>query len=285
MIERISQTELIRRTRALGKRTRCEINEAGLQPDDFKRIAHKYGITLCWNQLPDNNPGCYIKEERKIVLNPSVELSERLNFTFDHELMHDRIEHDDDLLSLLADAYVQSIEITMERLCDAGAAELLMPSDDVQEMVQEHGFSTGTIHALCHRYNASSIAVAIHMAATASHHCYLVIAAPSYVKRDDDLPMLMEVQTPKAQWRLVMLYTAASPSAKYSIKRGQMVPADHLMYAAWQGSGEVVSGLAKIPFASGRGWDVDFDALYFRSKVFAFFNISHPVSPNQMRLF
>jgi hypothetical protein len=42
---------------------------------------------------------------------------------------------------------------------------------------------------------------------------------------------------------------------------------------------------AKIPFASSKGWNVDFYALYFRSKVFTFFNISHPISIDQMELF
>jgi len=82
-----------------------------------------------------------------------------------------------------------------------------------------------------------------------------------------------------------MIYTAASPAAKYSIRRGQIMSVDHPVYAAWDQEGEVVSCQAQIPFASGKGWDVDFDALYFRSKLFAFFNVSHPVSNDQMQLF
>ena len=135
LIERVTAHELIRRARELAKRTRCEISDAGLQQDDFEGIAQKFGLTLCWELLPANNPGCYLKEEKKIVLNTRVRLLERLNFTFDHELMHDRIEYDDDLLSLLADAYVQSEETVIERLCNAGAAELLMPSDEDRKSV------------------------------------------------------------------------------------------------------------------------------------------------------
>jgi hypothetical protein len=199
--------------------------------------------------------------------------------------MHDRIEYDDDLLSLLADAYIRSDEITMEYLCDAGAAELLMPSEDVQAIVRDNGFSSRIIPLLCQRYNASSIAVAIQMVSTASHHCYLVIAAPHNVRQDDGLPMLVDVKLAGAQWRLVMVYTAASPNAKYWIKRGQLVLHDHPMYAAWQRDTEVIKCRAKIPFASGREWEVDFEALYLKSKVFAFFNVSQPVSVNQMELF
>jgi Zn-dependent peptidase ImmA (M78 family) len=285
VIERVTERELIRRARALAKRTRREIDEAGLQPDDFHRIASKYNLTLCWQAMPDSNPGCYSKEEKKIVLNPRIQTPERLNFTFGHELMHDRIENDDDLLSLLADAYTRSSELTMEHLCDAGAAELLMPSEDVQAMVRDHGFSSEIIPLLCQRYNASSIAVAIQMVSTASHHCYLVIAAPHYGRQDHGLPMLVDVKKAGAQGRLVMLYTAASPSAKYWIKRGQMVLRDHPLYAAWQRDGEVIRCRAKLPFASGRSWEVDFEALHCKRKVFAFFYVSQPVSVNQMEFF
>jgi Zn-dependent peptidase ImmA (M78 family) len=283
-IERVGEGELLRRARALAKGTRREIGEAGLRPDDFGRIARRYGLTLCWDRLTDDNPGCYHKDAKTIVLDPRVVLSERLHFTFHHELMHDRIEQDEDLLSLLADAYIRSDHTTMERLCDAGAAELLMPSDDLQDMVRAHGFSTESIPVLCHHYHASSIAVAIHMASTASHQCYLVIAAPQYVRQEHTSPMLIDVTVAKAQPRLVMLYTVASPSAKYAIKRGQQVPADHLMSVAWQKDGETVSDRAPIPFASGTRWVVPCDASSFRGKVFAFFHASDPVSSDQMRL-
>jgi hypothetical protein len=285
VIERVGERALIRRVRALAGRTRREIGEAGLRPDDFQGIAGQYGITVRWGRLTDDHPGCYLKDARTIVLDPRVTWPERLQFLFGHELMHDRIEQDDDLLSLLADAYVGSDYAMMERLCNAGAAEWLMPSEDVQDMVRAHGFSTDIIPGLCQRYHASSLAVAIHMAATASHQCYLVIAAPRDVPQEETLPVLVDVRATRARPRLVMLYTVASPSAPYAIRRGRPVPTDHLMHAAWQRGGEAVSGWANIPFASGTRWVVPCDALSFRGHVFAFFHASDPVSPGQMRLF
>jgi IrrE N-terminal-like domain len=284
-IERVGERALIRQVRVLARRTRHEIVGAGLQPDDCKGIADQYGIILHRGRLPGNRPGCYLQDRKTIVLDPHVQSPERLQFTFGHELMHDRIEQDDDLLSLLADAYIRPDHATMERLCNVGAAELLMPSEDVQEMVRAWGFSTATIPALCRRYHASSLAVAIQMASIAAHQCYLVIAAPRYVRQDNSLPMLVNVQATRARPRLVMLYTVASPSAPYAIRRGQLVPADHLMCAAWRRHDEPIRGRAHIPFASGRCWMVPCDASYFRGYVFAFFHVSDPVSPHQMRLF
>jgi len=284
-IERVGERALIRQVRVLARRTRHEIGEAGLRLDDFQGIADQYGITLHRGRLAGNQSGCYDKDTRTIVLDPRVTSPERLHFSFCHELMHDRIEQDDDLLSRLADAYIRSDDDTMERLCNEGAAELLMPSEDVQEMVLVYGFSTATIPALCQRYHASSLAVAIQMAATASHQCYLVIAAPRYVRQEDSPPMLVDVKATQAQPRLVMLYTVASPSAKYAIKRGRLVPTDHLMYEAWQRGDETINGRANIPFASGKPWAVPCDAMYFRGYVFAFFHASDPASLDQMRLF
>jgi hypothetical protein len=116
-------------------------------------------------------------------------------------------------------------------------------------------------------------------------HCYLVIAAPDYIAPENDLPLLVDNPPAEAQLRLVMLYTAASPAAKYSIKRGQIVPVDNPISAAWHQEGEVVNCQVKIPFASGKGWEVDFDALSFRGKIFAFFHASPPASKDQLQLF
>lgn len=286
MIQRLTERDLIRKARELARRTRCEIDDAGLALDDFDGVSRAYGIDLVWDEMLEINPGCYIKEQKKIILDPSVQSPERLNFTFFHELMHDRIEHDDNLLTLIADAHIGSDEAMIERLCNVGAAELLIPVSDLQQVVHGCGFSTSLIPILCDRYDASSIAVAFKMISTASHDCYLVIAEPQYVPPDDaKLPMLVTVPPASGQWKLVITYTATSPSIqKYSIKTGQVVPTDHHMYAAWHRMGNVIRGPAKIPFASGRGWEVDSDALYYRNKVFAFFHASPPISPNQLRL-
>jgi Zn-dependent peptidase ImmA (M78 family) len=69
----------------------------------------------------------------------------RRRFTFYHELMHHRIEHDDEMLSLFADATSQADEALMERLCDVGAAELLLPGADVQRLVQRDGLAPSTM--------------------------------------------------------------------------------------------------------------------------------------------
>jgi Zn-dependent peptidase ImmA (M78 family) len=285
---RVTEKDLIRQAVLLAQRTRLEIQEAGLQVTDFSGVVQKYGIQLEWADLPIGEYGLYSKDERKITLSIRVTNPESGNFNFCHEFMHDCIEHYDDLLSLFADAHIRpgSDYEVMERLCNAGGAELLMPSEDVRQMMLGQGFSTSLIHDLCERFEASSIAVAFQMVNCASHDCYLVIAEPQIVSTSVSttatlMPMIQPDDTLREQ--LVIIYSGASSQAKYSIKRHQIIPVDHMLYQALR-TDNSVRGDAKIPFASGNGWNVPCDALEFRGKVFAFFNVTQPVSHLQMRL-
>ncbi len=287
MIHRVNEERLIQLVCELTKRTRDEIERTGLKPDDFQRIADKYDVVLHWEELPLGNPGYYSKDECKIVLNNRIKNQERLNFTFYHELTHHLIEHNDEILALLADAYISSDYETMERLCNAGAAELLMPSEDVRQVMLEKGFSTTLIPELCERFGASSIAVAFQMVNCATHDCYLVIAETQIVQQTavhNQIPLLNIKPIDVPQEQLVIIYSGASSAAKYSIKRNQTLSNNHFLCGVLHAN-EPVRGDARLPFASGNGWDVPCEALYFRGKVFAFFNRTQPMSSLQMPLF
>jgi Zn-dependent peptidase ImmA (M78 family) len=289
LIQRATEKDLIRQSTSLASQTRLEILQAGLGVTDFSEVARKYGIQLEWGELPNGEDGSYSKDERKIILNSRIMNPERINFSFCHEFMHDRIEHDDNLLCLFADAHLQRDRQyeTMERLCNAGAAELLMPSDNVRELMREHGFSTTLIPELCQHFSTSSIAAAFQIVNCASHDCYLVIAEPqrSVPTTNSTQSLMFNIQSVSSpQEQLVILYSGASSSAKYSIKRNQIISANHLLNDALRAS-EPVIGMAKLPFASGNGWQVPCDALYFRGKVFAFFNVTQPISVHQLPLF
>lgn len=288
-MQRVTDKELIRQAISLAQRTRIEIQEAGLQVTDFSSVVQKYDVQLDWADLPVGEYGLYSKDERKITLSIRVTNPESQNFNFCHEFTHDCIEHDNDLLSLFADAHIPpgSDYEVMERLCNAGSAELLMPSEDVRQVMLKQGFSTSLIPDLCERFEASSIAVALQMVNCASHDCYLVIAEPQIVSPSASATStLMPIIEPDdiAREQLVIIYSGVSSVAKYSIKRRQTIPVNHMLYDALQ-TDNSVRGDAKIPFASGNGWDVSCDALNFRGKVFAFFNVEMPPSTSQMRLF
>jgi hypothetical protein len=273
MIVPVPLPALLDQVRRLAQRTSEELVQAHLLPEDLWGIARHYGLTLGWAPLPASQLGCYLAAAHRILLNPRGQGRARRNFTFYHELMHHRIEHDDEVLSLFADATPAADESLMERLCDVGAAEMLMPGADVQRMVQQHGLSPGTIPLLCARYQASSIAVALQMVHTALHPCYLVIAGPPGAGDRGRGPRQAGLPRAPEGPRLVIQYTAASPTAKYTIPCGQPVSEAHPMAEAWADAGTVVCGPAPLPWARGRGWAVPCEALAFRRRVFAVFHV------------
>lgn len=291
MIQQVSEKQLVRQVRQLAKQTRKEILDAGLDLTNFDDIARKYGIKLAWREMPIDQDGYYSKDLRTITLNSAVTNTERRSFNFCHELTHDRVDRNDDLYEQIHEFAAQwtddtFMDLVIERLCNAGAAELLIPAEDVRQVMREQGFSTSLIPDLCERFEASSIAVALQMVNCASHDCYLVIAEPQIINPPVSatstlLPMIEPDGIAREQ--LVIIYSGVSSVAKYSIKRHQIIPVGHMLYDAFRTDG-AVRGSAKIPFASGNGWHVPCNVLYFRGKVFAFFNVTQPISNFQMRL-
>src|SRR5262245_38696357 len=104
MIVPVPLHALLHQVRHLAQATRHELCQAQMAPDDWRRVAQYYGLTLGWADLPWPQLGCYLLTEQRILLNPRGQGRVRRRFTFYHELMHHRIEHDDEVLSLFADA-------------------------------------------------------------------------------------------------------------------------------------------------------------------------------------
>ena len=273
MLKRVTEQQLVRSAIALAKSTRHKIVEAGLEMSDYNAIAALLDVSVVFDELPSGKDGSYLKDQRKIVLNKRVRNQERRNFSFFHELMHARIEDDPDLLSDFADAYRRSDEETMERMCDAGAAELLIPAQEVREVMRTKGFSAALIPELCQQFQASSLAVAFQLINLTGHKCHLVIAEPTSNSPD-----------PAAE--LTIVYTArSSAEGKYSVARGHALPERSLLHEVWQlGEGKSKQAEDCIPFASHTEWIVPCDAFRFRGKVFAFFNVEPAVSIKQLTL-
>lgn len=255
----------------LAKKTRATIAKAEISPIDFHTIATLLGASVRWAVLETDIDGMYIKTHRRILLNQAVASKERRSFTFYHELMHHLIEHNDEIPLLFRLSPFANHPETMERMCDQGAAELLIPSDDMRHTLRERGFSISHLPELSKRYTASSIAVAFQMLKVASHKCFLVVAEPFKPE---------QINTT----RLRIIYSGASSASKYNIKRFQVLSRNSLLNEAI-GKTSPVIGREKIPFASGNGWTVDCEAMSFRDKVFAFFNVDKPISNTQLSLF
>jgi Zn-dependent peptidase ImmA (M78 family) len=279
VITPIAEDDLVRQAIELAARTRRQIEAAGLQITDFDQIARMLRLTVLFVERPDGEDGAYLDDLRQIVISTKVKNEERVNFTFLHELMHAIIQDDPDLLSACHDVPGGFSDDLIERLCNKGAAEMLVPS----EAVRQYGCSVALIPTLCEQFSASSLAVAFQMINCADDVRYLVIAELRTV--------IVAPATPLDPYnrigdRLVVAYGAKSPAAKYSIRRNRHLPLGHGLYHAMLQPEIALKMEAEVPIGENP-WFMRCECVYFRQKVFAFFyeRSKAKVSPDQMRMF
>lgn len=277
MITRTTEDDLVRQATNLATQARAKVEGAGLQISDFSNVAALFDVEVVKGKLPTGSDGSYDKDHRLILLGNGVGASERDNFSFCHELMHALIEDDNDILSEFADAYRRADEAAMERMCNAGAAELLIP----QKAIAHLGCSVALIPTLCERFAASSIAVALQMIQHASDWQYLII---SELQEKQGYATLFEPAGENRE-QLAIIYSARSRSAKYIPKRRYDFPHGHGMYAALKQPGVVLTLQADVPIGD-KPWPLQCECIYFRRKVFALFRerIPYVVSSDQKSL-
>lgn len=290
MQHRVSERQLSDLVQGLARKTRQEIEEANLAIADFEGVARRYGAKFAWQEMDAGTDGHYIKDLRLITLNSRVSHQERRNFSFCHEFIHDRIVCDDDFYAVLheftEDMSDEEMEQVVERLCNIGAAELLIPSSEVEEAIKEQGFSIELIPDLCERFSASSIAVAFKLLSIAKHDCYLFITEKREFEETGNQPILIHVK-PDRVWHLWVVYSGSSPSAKYNMGRNYPIALGHLMYRVNENGGYVTRGEDDIPRRNSkkRRWEVKCECMAYKGWVFGFFHEREPISRNQLRLF
>jgi hypothetical protein len=228
----------------------------------------------------DFDEGQYYPDKQLIVLDPRVSDPDRINFTFFHEITHHLIREDGPLYSFLNE-YAQStrdFKIALETYCNIGAAEFILPSNDMRGIIANQGFSIILVEQLENIYPASKPAIAIQMAQCASHECFIVVCEYGVVPAKHTLYQSTNFlnQHSKSTEQLFVQYSASSPSLKkYSIGRYTVISQDHIIGLAYRNQSHI-TGVDVIPFRSGTRWTVDCEATFCKGKVYAAFNITTP---------
>lgn len=250
-------------------------------------VAHQLGIEIKEAELPPGDEGEYIPEATPpiIVLDPQIADPDRIDFTFFHEVSHHLIRRDDALYAFLhefASISDKDFRNALERYCNFGAAEFLVPSDEIRLTIEERGFSITLVEHFDTRYYASKPAIGIQLAQCTSHECFVVICEYGLPPRPfDDQERLTD--TPgNREPQLYVLYSSSSPANKYSIARFVPIPKDHLITVSYIRQ-ELLKGRAIIPFRSGTPWECDCEAFCYKGKVYAAFNISPPPLPPSLQ--
>lgn len=137
---------------------------AGLEnslPVDLDQIFIHFGMPIPLRVALEDQQGILLDSDRGVILIREGDPIERQRFTEGHELMELLFDAQD---VVTAELQLQPWNIARkEKLCDAGAAELLMPQAQFQPHLAHLGTSLGTGRSLCRLYKTSLIATLIRM--------------------------------------------------------------------------------------------------------------------------
>lgn len=236
------------------------------------KVEEQVGLWGDGTYVPENPP--------RIVIDPTKGDQERLNFTFFHEVSHHLIREDDELYGFLDDHSPQDLHPALERYCNMGAAEFLVPESDVLQLIREQGFHIELISELDTIFSASKPAIAIQLAQCAQHQCIIVVCEYGKIPRRNQAQIPIRGAIKSTQQQLFVQYVSSSPSCKYKTGRFVPVPREHLITTAYQ-TQSLVKGRGNIPVRSGKIWPSDCEAFFYKGKVYGVFNLTPPPQSNQ----
>lgn len=247
-------------------------------------VAKHLKIEVRERKLQYGDGGMYLPGEcPRIAIDSTSGEQERLNFTYFHEVSHHLIRQDEELYGFLDDHSPQDLHPTLEHYCNIGAAEFLIPVADVQEIINNRGFSIELIRDLDTAFPASKPAIAIQLAQCATNQCIVVVCEYGILPDKNESQTALKGITETTLPQLFVQYSSSSSSCKYTSGRFVPIPRKHFLAGVYEAK-IFAKGFDVIPFRSGTEWAVNCEGFFYRGKVYAVFNITDPGSPQQMRL-
>ena len=255
---------------------------------DFDEICAGLGLNVREVPLPPERDGLMDKQ-RAILVNSRIQNQERKQFTRFHEVMHHLIDRDEELISILNEAtWGQDGEYDrqIERLCNIGAAEFLMPREKFTKLYKEKGFNVELIPVAAIDFKSSAIATTIQLAQIAPHSCITAICEYGLIPNEtspaqgDFLKQVDYTSTKK----LHVVYSASSPSMKYWLARYTHIPDNHIIHQAFRQS-QSLEGESYVPFRTGKQPPCYCETLLDKDRVYVLFHRVPPPNPNQLTFF
>lgn len=214
-------------------------------------------------------------DKNQVVVSTEVELSSRVEYTIFHEIMHYLLIEDGELYDYLNEVQhedARRFDATIERWCQMGAAEFLIPQVLVHSYIAREGFSVELVERIANINGASIAASAIQLALCAPVDCYIVICRYG---RSPMFPHNVTLYVEQATKRL---------GAEFPIARGTMIPSDHLFREVWE-SKQPLSGASCIPFRSGKSFPCEHgEARIIGNQVVGILYQGHPPRRGQLGL-
>lgn len=231
------------------------------------------GLRLSRRPLPDMTDG--LLHDKEVVINVALRHAPRVQYTIFHEIMHYLLERDGELYNYLTEVLAhdpRAFDAVIERWCQLGAAEFLLPRQMVRSVIADVGFSVHVVEKVADLTNASIAASAIQVATCAPVDCYVVVCRYGPSPHWPHQPTLFVEQATR---RL---------GSQFPIARGTTIPSDHLFRTAWD-SGIPQSGQTVIPFRSGKCYPCPHaEACRLGNQVIGVLYKGSPPRPGQLSL-
>ena len=244
------------------------------------------GLDMKEGELPPYEDGALVGN--LIIINSEIQSEERKQFTRFHEITHHLINQDGEIISILHDAtwhQNDGYKTVIERLCNVGAAEFLMPCEEFRRFYKEKGFQAGLITEASHHFGSSTIATTIQLAQVAPYSCITAVCEyglmPNQIKCQPNL-FVDDSALPASQLHVV--YSASSPTTKYKLAKYTVIPEGHPIYDAFFQS-VTVEKESYIPFRSGKEMPCYCEALVYRDRIHVVFHIDPAPCVGQLELF
>jgi len=245
-------------------------------------IAKHLNIKVVEQKVLYGKGGMYVPAEYpRIAIDIQSGEQERLNFTFFHEICHHLIRQDEELYGFLDDHAANNLHGTIEHYCDIGAAEFLIPRDEIRELIDQQGFSIEMIRDFDAIFPASKPAIAIQMAQCAAHQCIITVCEYDLLPEGNNGQFALKGIPETTQPQLFVQYSSSSPSCKYRSGRFIPISKEHFLAGVYEAQ-NFARGHDNIPFRSGTKWAVNCEGFFYKGKVYAAFHITDPKSVQQM---
>ncbi len=249
------------------------IADRGLTPrPGWREAVAALGLPpVCFRELPDGTDG--IRADRQIVISARLSCPERVEFTVFHEVLHILIDEDEDweigaqLRGFSGSLDERGRQRVLEQLCQAGAAEFVVPAEPFAALMGRHGWQISSLAEAVTVFGCSSIAAAFQFA-----HCYpdpCVVA----ICEDGVLPQPGDAGgsgSPPGCRCLHVAYSVSNFKNKYPMRRHVAVPRSHLIHQAWRDAAPA-SGTDIGFFRDNRTWKMDCEVACLKRRAYALF--------------
>jgi len=266
------------------------ISEHGLPVrPSWQQVVKALGLPpLKEGELPGID-GTRIKHLRQIIVSSRLTCQERIEFTIFHEVIHILIDDDQEIESELHEHFIGEKDDTqkkrvLESLCQAGAAEFVMPLAVFLPVVQQTNWSVASIKDVAISFTCSPLAAAFHYTLNHPKPCCMLVCEHGNPSRASHAALFEHAASEDV---LFAAYSVCNEHMKYPMPRYSVIPHDHHVHRSWT---RKLDGTDKAHgfYKSGKKWPMDCEVACHGGRAYAAFfpqgNVEFNYSSEQLSL-